>query len=66
MATQQPVIPPVAVEEFTCAGNGLLYEGHARESPAELRLLLLPQRDKNGISDRDRKVYTIACIFPFH
>jgi hypothetical protein len=62
MATQQPVIPPVAVEEFICAGNGLLYEGHPRESPAELRLLLLPQGDKNGISDRDRKVYTISCI----
>jgi hypothetical protein len=65
MATQQPVIPPVAVEEFTCAGNGLLYEGHPRDSPAELRLLLLPQGDKNGISDRDRKVYTIQYICPF-
>lgn len=54
MATQQPVIPPIAIDEFTCAGNGLLYEGHPRESPADLRMLLLPTGDTNGISDRDR------------
>lgn len=62
MADQHPVIPPVAIKEFTCAGNGLLYEGHPRESPADLRLLVVPQGDKNRISDRDREVYTTSCI----
>lgn len=54
MANSQPVVPPVVVEEFTCVGSGLLYESYPRESPADLRSLLLPTGGKNGISDRDR------------
>jgi len=54
MANTTNVTPPVEVEEFTCAGNGLLYEGHARESPTQLRSLVLPKGDRNGIGDRDR------------
>lgn len=54
MANSHPFVPAVAVEEFTCAGSGLLYENHPRESPADLRSLLLPTGDRNGIGDRDR------------
>jgi len=62
MANSQPVIPAVAIEDYKCAGNGLLYEGHSRESPADLRALLLPTGGQNGISDRDRKALYLKHV----
>jgi hypothetical protein len=62
MASSATIIPPVSIGDFTCAGNGLLYEGHARESPAQLRDLILPAGKVNGISDRDKYVDITVCI----
>ena len=59
MASTGFVLPPVMVEEFSYTGSALLYEGHARASPAELRSLLLPTGNANGISDKDRYVFII-------
>jgi hypothetical protein len=56
MAGPAAIIPPVSIGDFTCAGNGLLYEEHPRESPAQLRALILPSGKMNGISDRDKYV----------
>lgn len=57
------MIPPVNLDGgFSCAGNGLLYEGHARESPGQLRGLILPSGNQNGISDRDRLVTIHLCL----
>lgn len=47
-------IPSVTVDgSFTWDGKKLLYEEHARESPAQLRKLLLPVGDQDAIGDRD-------------
>jgi hypothetical protein len=51
------VIPPIIVEKFTCSGNGLLYESHARESPADLRAMIL---GKLSMSDKDKYVAPIS------
>ena len=51
------VIPPIVVDKFTCSGNGLLYEGHARESPADLRAMIY---GRTPISDNDKYVPPIS------
>lgn len=51
------VIPPIIVEKFTCSGNGLLYEGHTRESPADLRAMIM---GRIPISDKDKYVSPIS------
>ena len=51
------VIPPIIVEKFTCSGNGLLYEGHMRESPADLRAMIM---GRIPISDKDKYVSPIS------
>jgi hypothetical protein len=51
------VIPPIVVDKFTCSGNGLLYEGHARESPAALRAMII---GKDPISDKDKYVPPVS------
>ncbi|KAG8872149.1 hypothetical protein FRB97_007908 [Tulasnella sp. 331] len=49
------VIPPLTVQDrFTCIGAGLLYEGHARETPEGLRMLLSPNGTGTAITDRSR------------
>jgi len=51
------VIPPIIVEKFTCGGNGLLYEGHARESPAGLRAMItsgIPISDKDQTNTKPK------------
>ncbi|KAG8991357.1 hypothetical protein FRB93_002819 [Tulasnella sp. JGI-2019a] len=49
------VIPPLVVQDkFTCIGAGLLYDGHARETPEVLRMLLLPNGTGTAITDRSR------------
>lgn len=58
------VIPPIVVDKFSCLGEGLLFEGHARESPAALRDLLLPKGTKNGLADRDRPKAWWRGAFP--
>lgn len=50
------LIPPIIVEKFTCSGNGLLYEGHARESPADLRAMII---GRTAISDKNKCVRPI-------
>lgn len=52
------VIPPIIVDKFTCSGNGLLYEGHARESPANLRSMII-----GGIPIGDKAQYVPPISF---
>ena len=51
------VIPPIIVDKFTCRGNGLLYEGHAREGPADLRAMIV---GKTPLNDKDKYVPPIS------
>ncbi|KAG9017594.1 protein kinase rio1 [Tulasnella sp. 427] len=55
-AADPVVIPPLANIDgkFTCIGNGLLYEGHPREKPETLRVLLMPSVTGEAIGDRAR------------
>jgi hypothetical protein len=62
-AADPVVIPPMAGIDgkFSCIGNGLLYDGHARDSPEALRVLLTPNAGGGQpISGRARYVY-FAC-----
>ncbi|KAG8897444.1 hypothetical protein FRC01_011336 [Tulasnella sp. 417] len=61
------VIPPLSNIDgkFTCIGNGLLYEGHPREKPEALRVLLMPTPGGEAIGDRSRPKawWTAQAIF---
>lgn len=53
-ALDEIVIPPMAGIDgkFTCIGNGLMYEGHSRETIDMLKMLLLPVAGGEAIGDR--------------
>ncbi|KAG8897679.1 hypothetical protein FRC01_011223, partial [Tulasnella sp. 417] len=66
-AADPVVIPPLSNIDgkFSCIGNGLLYEGHPREKPEALRVLLMPTPGGEAIGDRSRPKawWTAQAIF---
>lgn len=66
-AADPVVIPPLSNIDgkFTCIGNGLLYEGHPRDKPETLRVLLMPTPGGEAIGDRARPKawWTAQAIF---
>lgn len=59
------VIPPMTGLDdgkFTCIGKGLLYDGHGREAPESLRVLLMPGAHGEAITDRSRSVQFMIIV----